>query len=1138
MSNDKKEVIFLTPLNIHILYMVRLILFLSIIFLPSAMLAQTQKQQSLLSSGEWFNIKIDTTGVYKLTYNDLVELGISNPQNTRIFTHSGQQLSFYCSSNTPDDLTEIPLHFEKGSDGIFGKDDYLYFYAQGVTTLRYDSTLKLFTHAIHDYSPVMNLFVTSLAGAEKSISQAVQTPNTATTIVDSYNFYGYVDNDRINLVKSGRRWFDSKILPNNRDSVAVVVPNILTNEKVTVQAFAACRKSVQTNNTYLTYRYQGKSMATIRVSKSYNDHDFAHYDSCKFSFLPKNSKLYIAYSFYSPSSQSECYTDKVCVNARAKLVFTGKQLHFRDLRSIDDDIVRFNIASNAKAKILDVTNPLEPIFVNAGFENNVLYFSTQPQGKLREFVVFDENNLRRPIIPAKDQQAVANQNIHGMPTPDMLIVTHPNFMKQAEELAQWHQQQDGFTVNITTPQAIYNEFSGGTPDATAIRNCARMFYQRSKKFKYLLLFGDGTYDNRNILKSSSNYIPTFESLQGESHTHSFTSDDFFGMLKDGDGELWGTLDIAVGRLPANTAAEAQIMVDKIKYYATNSSYGNWRNTIALLADDEDNGNYVKYSEIIDKTLKEHAPEITTKKIYLDSYKQISSATGASYPEATKALHNYFAQGAVAMLYSGHGSPQKIAHESLFQISDVNALRNIDKLTFMVTASCEVGRFDDHQKTSFGESLIKNPSGGAIAGLFTSRVVYSSQNQSLANKLFAYIGESSMRIGDMIRQAKNDLPISDINKRCFILMGDPAIRLHHPANKNAFVTSINGKPVLSALSDTIRAIDTVKIEGYVCDINGDLIDANGVLYPTIYDKPNFSKTLGNDPTSDIIEFEDVNSVLYQGKVSITNGFYSFSFIMPKEINYSYGKGKISLYAVVDNEEIVGCSNNIIIGGTPSDATITDYEGPRIELFANDTNFINGGVVGNNPIFIARLFDESGINTTGNGIGHNITATLDNDPSTTIILNSNYENHIDSYKSGEIRFMFPNLENGKHTITFKAWDIYNNPSEYDLNVEVKNSSMVTIGNVYNYPNPVTDYTQFVVNHNQTDTDVEIKITITDIAGHPIERLRKVQKIGESASVYWKPQSGNKKIENGIYLYTIEISNSVGSNKKSGRMIISQQ
>ena len=1099
----------------------------------------TPTTNSLLSTGRWFMIKVDTSGVYRITYEELLKIGLDNPAQTRIFSYGGRILPMYCGVPVPDDLNEIPTLKETGSDGVFGSGDYLIFYAQGPVSLNYDSREKMFVHSHHYYSDYIYLLLTSDLGTGKPMQTAVKTDVEPEILVNEYDAYAYFGRDKYNLVESGRRWYDTKLVVNSADSARFGFANINLGEPVKGIAAAAGRMASGTT-AYFRYKYRGREVARSYVNSAYTDYRYASYGECSFSFKAQSFDIWLSFSLASSSATSEGHIGWIGLNARERLTYNGRrQLHFRDSRSASASAVKYTIDNGGGTpRVLDITSPTNPVVVETVADGATTSFVVQPKGTIREFVAFDSRNLLTPIMSGADLGEVANQNLHGASTPDMLIVAHPDFVQQAEELAELHRAIDKLKVLVVTQQQVFNEFSGGTPDVAAVRNFARMLYKRNEGFRYLLLFGDGTYDNRNITGANANLLLTMQSEEAESTDNSYVSDDFFGMLDNGEGEFTGTLDIAVGRMPAATTSEAQAMVDKIRRHLTGRDPGGWCNTISIIADDEESGDFVNDAEGICNVIGQTSPEYNINKIYLDAHTQVSGSSGATYPEVNELIKKQFANGADIIEYIGHGGTRKMAHESIFMLQDANALANAGRMPVFIAASCEVGRFDDHNFTSLGETLVKNPKGGAIAALVTTRVVYNSSNVELSRNIFAQGVSHGLRVGDIVKLAKNAIgSLMTVNKRKFVLLGDPAISLAHPHNKNAVVSRINGRPA-GVPQDTINAIDTVTIEGYVCDADGNVLNSNGVVYATVFDKKTTVSTRGNDNSSPIIDFEIQNSVLYQGKASITDGFYQFSFIMPKDIDYSFGPGRISLYAVADTVEAVGYSDNIIIGGTPPNAEILDFDGPEIQLFMTDTNFVGGYTVGSNPVVIARLFDESGINTTGNGIGHDIVAMVDYDMQTAVVLNDCYEGYIDKYNSGELRFNLYGLAEGEHTLTLKAWDIYNNPSETEIQFVVRGSDKAAIGEVYNFPNPASTDTYFYINHNQTDNIVDVTITIYDMQGRTVGRVSEARGVGETAPIHWRCQRNGRQLDRGIYIYKAEISGTAGKSSKTGKMIIERQ
>ena len=527
--------------------------------------------------------------------------------------------------------------------------------------------------------------------------------------------------------------------------------------------------------------------------------------------------------------------------------------------------------------------------------------------------------------------------------------------------------------------------------------------------RYLLLFGDGSYDNKSNDINNTNFILTYQSENSINPAYSFVTDDFFGLLDDNEGGATGLLDVGIGRFPVKSVEEAQSMIDKVLNYTNVNTMGDWRNSLCFIADDEDNNIHMKNANALTTLIDTTYPEYIIEKIFLDAYPQISTPNGERYPEVNTAINNKINKGTLIINYIGHGNELKLAHENILGINDIASWENMDKLPLFITATCEFSRFDDigrnssgeiTQPTSAGEHILLNQNGGGIALLSTTRLVYSDLNFILNQNFYKYVfqRDKNYRLGDVLRLTKIISGASH-NKRNFTLLGDPALQLAYP--KNIIITdSINGKNI-SVNIDTLKALSQVKISGYIEASNGiRLNDFNGTISPVVFDKVTTLSTLSNDGTPKM-NFDVQNNILYKGKASVTNGNFSFTFIIPKDISYNLGFGKISYYAHNNNYDAHGYCKNILIGGS-ADSLITDNRGPSINLYMNNKNFVFGGITDENPILLAFVKDGYGINTVGSGIGHDITAILDNNPSNLIVLNDYYESDINSYRSGKIEY----------------------------------------------------------------------------------------------------------------------------------------
>ncbi len=634
---------------------------------------------------------------------------------------------------------------------------------------------------------------------------------------------------------------------------------------------------------------------------------------------------------------------------------------------------------------------------------------------------------------------IENQNLHGAGPRDMIIITHPLFREQADRLAAFHEERDNLTVLVTEIGDVYNEFSSGAQDITAIRNFMKLLYDSApagEEPRYLLLFGDASFDYKDRIENNSNYVPTWEDEESLVIVYSIASDDYYGFL-DGPGD--NMLDIGIGRLPVQTVEQAIVAVDKIIHYATNTSLTmkDWRNYVCFVADDEDGNLHLRQAEEMAAFIDTNYGVYNIDKIYVDAFPQVSTPGGQRAPDVNKAINSRIDKGSLIMNYTGHGGEVGWGHERFLENSDINSWTNYDHMPIFITATCEFSRYDDPERVSAGEYAYLNPQGGAIAMFTTARATFGGSNFNLNTALFDYMfelnGEEYYRFGDLIRLAKNNGGV-DGNDKKFILLGDPALHLAYPMH-DVVTTRINNEEV-SSTPDTLQALSKITVEGEVINPLGGGDGFSGTLYSIVYDKPSKVTTLATDPTSYVNTFDFQNNVLYKGKAQVNDGKFSFTFIVPKDIAYQYGFGKISYYAANETEDAHGFYRNILVGGLDQLAE-PDVNGPSVELFINDEYFAFGGITDENPDMLAFVSDASGINTVGTGIGHDIVAILDGNTDKPIILNDFYESDLNSYTSGTIRYPFHNLEEGLHTLSLKVWDVFNNSAEAYLEFTVVSS-----------------------------------------------------------------------------------------------------
>jgi len=1127
------------------------------IFIPGILLCQPAKDSysssSVLSAGQWFKVAVLKDGIYRIDYSRLRQAGANNPALPRIFTNNSGQLSYYTSDPSPDDLTEVSVLLVTGQDGIFNEGDYLLFFGQGTGRWKFNINSGEYDFMRHNYSDTAYYFITSGTVPSKRITDAV-IPSGPPDYQSSGSDVLYIHEvESENIIKSGREWYqpvspiaDIQINPGFTD----LIPGEPVKYRVRMLARAPSVSDFH-------FSESSTLLKTIRVQdvNMYNyTGTYAQITDSAGSSVPLSSSPVYMTGFKDKTDAGvKGWLDYVKLHARKRSSYSGNTAFIADYRSAGPGrITGFTIKSPGEDPLVwDVTDPMNPENINYTRNGEDIIFTARTDS-LRNYVVFSLSNAIQPLFRSG---TVPNQDLHGSPPAEMVIVTHPLFLKYAEQLASLHLMNSGLISQIVTPGQIYNEFSGGIPDVAAIRNFLRMKYFKQKgtetTLKYLLLFGDGSFENKTLPPSNPNFIPTWQSQNSNIIVSSFTSDDFYGLLEDGEGEAEGTEDLGIGRLPVSDTAQAGTIVRKIASYMAPANTGEWKNTICILADDEDGNAHMADAEGLSLLLRDSVPEYNIDKIYLDAFRQETSVNGQTYPDVTIAVNNRINSGCLIFNYVGHGNENGLAHERVVKTEDINTWKNGTRLPLFITATCEFSRFDDidmnivtrtmTSRTSAGEMVLLNENGGGIALMSTTRVVYSAPNYYLNRNIYDATFDTDesgnpRSFGDIIRIAKNNSG-NGPNKRNFSLLGDPAVRLAWPWHGRVVTDSVNHVSV-NAKTDSLKALSTVTISGHIEDRNGTIMNNfNGTILPVVFDKASSVKTLANDGGLSMT-FDLTNNILFSGKTSAANGKFRFTFIVPRDIDYSFGQGRISYYASSVDKDMTGYYTEIVVGGFAS-VTGTDKKGPEIKLFMNDTLFRNGGITDANPRILALIKDEGGINTTGAGIGHDLIAYIDNDPKSSVILNNYFINDQNSYISGKVAYDLSDIPQGDHTLTLKAWDNFNNSSQQTIKFIVEPEGEFILKDLISYPNPVVSETRISAGHNRPDEEIEIILTILDMSGRVIRVIKEETFTTgyQLPPLTWDGRTdGGRRAGKGIYIYSLRVSTRDGEEAKgTGRIII---
>ena len=1113
---------------------------------------------SVLSSGIFYKIGVTNTGVYEINYEFLLSNGIDpsiiNPKNISIYGNPAGQLEE--GSYEIDDLEELSIEVISQNDDTFSISDKIIFYGQSQLKSKYEEGKFNFEKNI--YSDTTFYFL-SFGNIEGKRVEFIESNNfdKVDYVVDKFDEYYHYENDFFNLVNTGRQWFGESFAFNQVQEFSFSSQKIDLTEPIYFSANFAARSSSTTSFSIFNNGTLIDDPTIQPVSSNSNVFYKSSVSENIFYADSESLDLQIIYN-NNGNSSSQSWLDYFSFNFRSNLIFNGTQFNFRDVNSVGiDNYTKFTIiAQDQNPLIWDVTNPVSPKEIQTTTKSSSIEFISSTE-ILKEFVVFNNSDNFFPV----SIEIIPNQNLHGSQSPEFIIVTHPNFIQAANRLAQYHTQKNNTSVLVATTDQVYNEFGSGSQDITAIRNFVKMFYDRAQSVeerpKNILLFGDASFDYKNKIDGLSNFVPTFETTVSNNIQSSFCTDDYFAALDDTDGAWNGglnnsiytdKLDIGVGRIPVNTLSDANLFVDKIMHYDS-ESLGLWKNKICFVADDADatwESSLITHADALAEKIDTSYGMFNIDKIYIDSYPQSFNSGSQRYPEAQEDITGVVQDGALVINYVGHGGEIGWASERILELSDINNFTNFNKLPVFITATCEFTRYDDLDRVSAGEYLLLNPNGGAVGLFSTSRTVGESPTYNLVNSLYNFLPdrENDMSFGEVLTATKNDSSLSlNTVKRRFSFFGDPNMKLSFPEYKiitqSVELVDSTGQTILSNVSntqDTINSLSHVLVKGYVAEIDSTLIDFNGFMDVVVYDKAKKFTTLNNDGfLNEPFEYFLQKNIIYNGQVDVINGLFQIEFVVPKDINYEFGVGKFSFYA---NDPLIGeatgFNKKIVIGGI-SNNYLSDEIGPEINLFMNDENFISGGYTNPTPTLLAKLFDDSGINTVGTGIGHDLTLILDENTSNQIILNEYYQSDLNSFKSGKVIFPFSELDEGSHTLTFKAWDVHNNSNSEFLEFFVISSNNIEIGELFNYPNPCSGFTNFIFEHNRPDELVEATLDIFSFDGNIVKSFNSSEiSTGFRNNVLWQI---NGSLKSGIYIYRLTLKSQFDDSitQKSDKLII---
>jgi hypothetical protein len=1070
----------------------RFFLIFSVVSCGGLLLSLTSlgQQSSVLSTGVWYKLAIDQTGIYRIDGDVLREMGVDvnnlAPEQIRIFGNGGGMLPQANGAGYANPLIENAIWVQGQEDGKFDNNDAIYFYGEGPHVVSFDSVKMEFKHQMNCYTDTSYYFLNF--GQKEGLrikSQEILKPG-GSKVVTEFTDYWFHEQETSNLLKSGREWWGEYLGGSAALNIQADIPGVIPSSVIKLKTSAIGAAQVPTK---FTWQLNGKPAGESSIGTvSTNTYDIKGLRADAIFSLAADPAPGAVFSIgisYNKNGQNsaQAYLNYVALQVERQLKGYDSQQIYRFLPDVSDTVT-FQFQGIAPDwHLWNVADNLKPVSV---FENDVKVSSvslTVGGGKkMGQYVGFTPAQCYTPV----SWQRVDNQDIVKSKTPDLLIITPTAWESEARRLAAFRESNDGLETLVVTTQKIYNEYASGKPDVSAIRDFARDLFSRTPgKLKYLLLFGDAVFDYKDLSKNQSvsqrlNWVPVYESRESLNPVYTYSSDDYFGFMKTGDG-MWTestagdhTLDIGVGRLPVKSLSEARVVVDKlIRYSSSSRTFGNWRNTVHFIADDGDDNVHQQHADQLSQMIEK---EFLPSRIFLDAFPQTTTAEGQKAPGVNAAIRKSIDQGTLILNYTGHGGVSGWAEEQVLTLAEMQSVRGMDNLPLLFTATCDFGRYDDPSLVSGAEIMVLSPRGAAIGAISTTRPVYSSTNFTLSKAFYESLIKAppGSRMGDIFRETKNKSLVGSLNRN-FTLLADPSMLLARPENGIRWIET----------QDTLRALQKVRLEGEVYDKFSGRRDSifNGVVNIAIYDKPLAFQTLGSENARE--SYREYRSKIFDGSATVVDGRFKSEFIVPKDIDYRIGTGRANVYAVTSDSIIDAAAQlDVVVGG--SVAQQEDNMPPKLSAYLNDVSFKDGDVVSPSSVLFVKASDENGLSISKGGIGHDITLTIND--TTTILLNDYYTSDLDDYRSGTIAFPFDHLPAGKYLVRVKIWDTHTNSSEIAFGFLVGAEIGIKLNALKIYPNPFDKDLSFELSHNRANEDVEIVFDILLNNGQLLGTFRK--------------------------------------------------
>lgn len=1104
-------------------------------------------RNSVLASGRFYQFMVEKTGIQRINANFLTSLGINlsevDPTRIKVYGHGGRMLPLRNSENLPHmfDPPQVPLKMVTQTPNAFQQGDEIYFYGEsteGFYSAENETNLNV-------YSDIAYYYITIDGEMGKRVTNYQEPIGAENEVITTFNDYAYYELDETSPSLVGRRWFGDRFDITTQRNYAFNFPNLITTEPIRLKVLLA---GVSTSNSSMNVGVNGSALTTISIGSTGNDLP-SRGANFQGQFLSGQDQMTINLSYNklgNPAARS--FLDYISLEATRELVASEKQFEFEFKKAAQlNGIARYDIENaNLVSEVWDVTAPQEVSIIQK--TGSAHFFSFKAiLGASNKYIAFVPTDAYVPKIDQLNRN-VANINLKGtifngpqnqFEDIDYLVITNNQLLMSAQRLASFREQNDGLTTRVVSITDIYREFNTNKQDIGAIRNFIRYIYENAsspeKRIKYVAILGDTSVDYKNRLPGNNNIVPTYQNIQSFATTsNSFMSDDYFTAMDPNEGTMIPTdmMDLAVGRILADTPQLANEMVNKILDYESRPSYASWRNNFLLISDDVDKvWEFQQIQQQLDDLgdqVASNKPFINVRKIHMDAFEQISSAGGDRYPEVNKAITNQIELGVSVVNYFGHGGEDGLSQERIVTQTDVQAWRNPFRYNLFLTITCEFTKFDNPLRVTAGELAFWNPQGGPVSMITTTRAIGVGAGVSFNNALAPFLFDYEDRretAAEAVMRTKNAL--GGNGKRIVFYIGDPALRLPY-GEPQIRLRTLNSVPFEQA-TDTLKALSRNIITGEIVNANEQRItNYNGNLTTTIFDKPIQRQTLGNDGVQiggqlAIMDFTTLGETLFRGQSSVKEGEFKIEFLLPLDTRIPVDNGRMSFYVVRDGilEDQVGSDESILVGGINQNAAV-DNEGPIIQLYMNDETFVDGGVTDSSPFLLAKLEDESGINTAG-GIGHDILAILDEDDANPFVLNDYYKAAQDDFTKGEVYFPLRDIEPGLHTLRLRAWDTYNNSSEAEIQFLVSEDNELVITRVLNYPNPFVNYTEFWFNHNRPFEPLEVQVQVFTVSGKLVWAQNQLINTDGflSRDITWDGRDDfGDRIGKGVYVYKLTV------------------